>query len=240
MNEEKGLPKWIAIAAAITTLSVPFMYILGYAYDQGYLDAYGINSQFFPRSVQEYLVFSFFACFSIATSTVDFFLKNQQMFLCLALIIGGMALAVVFVEKNHLVKRIQNKSEFIKKHWLFDYIFFPFLSAIFAYATPFLLVFAISIILLVPVVSYLKGQNMAEKEIATAKTCTYSTSPSEECVYLIENNKPIVMGKFVSRSPTHLALFNQGKTFIYPVKDQLVEVVPAPKKTAIVLKQTAP
>jgi len=73
------------------------------------------------------------------------------------------------------------------------------------------------------------GQYVAEKEVASNKQCIHSNAPAEECISLLENGKAIATGRFVARSATHLALFNQGKTSIYPVKDQLVEVVPTRK-----------
>ncbi|MDP3511603.1 MAG: hypothetical protein Q8S20_02540, partial [Sulfuritalea sp.] len=69
----------------------------------------------------------------------------------------------------------------------------------------------------------------AEKEIAQAKPCQYSTAPTEGCVALIENGKPVALGTFVARSQSHLALYANGKTSIFPIKDQLVEVAPVPK-----------
>lgn len=240
MSEEKNLPKWIAVAASITTLSIPFMYIFGYAYDQGYLHTYGISNEFFARSIQEYLVFSFFACLGIATSTLDFFAKNQPIFIGFALIFGCIALVVVFAEKHRSGERLRSKAAPLKKHRLFDYFFFPFIWASFAFVAPFALITAISVILLIPAIAYFKGQNMAEKEIADAKICTYSSMPIEECVSLLENGKPIAFGRLVARSSTHIALFNQGKTTIYPVKDQLVEVAPASKKPNIADKRDTP
>lgn len=231
------MPKWIVIAASITTLSIPFFYIFGYAYDQGYLHAYGISNEFFSRSLQEYLVLSFFACLSIATSALDFFAKKQLLLIVIALIIGCITLFFVFVHKHNLDKPLHSKSASIKGHWLFDYIFFPVVSSILAFTVPLLLVTAISIILLIPAIAYFKGQSMAETEIADAKTCAYSSVPTEECVFLLENSKSIASGRLVARSQTHIALFNQGKTSIYPVKDQLIEVVPPSKKPNIAAKR---
>jgi|GEM_PF-5818702 len=226
MNEEKNLQKWIAVA----TLSVPFLYIFGYAYDQGYLQAYGISNEFFARSLQEYLVFSFFACINIATGALELFTNNTLSFIVFALIVGGIALASVITYKHRIDDRLHSKSVSIKEHRWFDYIFFPVISASFAIVIPFMAITAISTILLVPAIAYFKGKNMAEKEILIAKTCSYSSSQTEECVSLLENGKPIASGKLVARSSTHIALFNQGKTSIYPVKDQLVEVTPPSKK----------
>lgn len=230
MSEERNLPKWVAIAASVTTLAVPFMYIFGYAYYQGYLHAYGISNEFFSRSVQEYLVFSFFACLSIATSILNFLANNQLVLIVFALVFGGIALAVVFAGKHQFGARLRGKALPLKEHRLFDYFFFPFIYASFAFIAPIALIIAISMILLVPAVAYFKGQDNAEKEMEDAKICTYSGESKEGCVFLLENGKPIASGKFVARSSTHVALFDKGKTTIYPIRDQIVEVAPTTKQ----------
>jgi len=230
MSEVNNLPKWIPVTAAVTTLSVPFLYIFGYAFDQGYLHVYGLSNEFFARSHQEYLAFSFFACVFLATTTLELFTNNPLSLIIFALIIGGIVLAAVITYKHRIDERLLNKSTFIKEHRWFDYIFFPFILSSFSIVAPFMLIAAISAILCIPAIAYFEGKNIAEKEIINAKICIYSNAPTEECVFLLEDGKPIASGKLVARSPSHIALFNQGKTTIYPVKEQLVEVVPLSTK----------
>lgn len=229
MSDEKNIPRWISITAAASTLSVPFFYIFGYAYDQGYLHVFGIGNDFFLRSPQEYLVFAFFACLGIAISTLDFILKNEKLFLVIATAFGVIAWCVVFADKHRLSDRLRSKATPLKNHRLFDYFFFPVMFASVSYVLPATLIISIFLILFVPAVSYFKGMNDAEKEIAKVKPCQYSTAPTEGCVALIENGKPVALGMFVARSQSHLALYADGKTSIFAVKDQLVEVTPVPK-----------
>lgn len=230
MSEEKNLPKWIPVVATVTTLFIPFLYIFGYAFDLGYLSSYGLSNEFFARSHQEYLVFSFFACLLLVTKTLELFTNNPLSLSIFALIVGGIALTTVITYKHRIDERLHSKSTSIKKHQWFDYIFYPFMLSSFSIVVPFMLTATISIILLVPAIAYFQGQDVAEKEIVNAKTCIYSNAPREECVFLLENGTPFASGKFVARSSSHIALFNQGKTTIYPIKDQLVEVTPPSKK----------
>ena len=238
MSEEKNLPRWIAVAASITTLAVPLAYIFGYAYDQGYLHVYGVSNEFFARSIQEYLVFAFFACLGIATLILDYFTHHQLGFAEVAIVFGGFAWLVIFEEKHQFGAWLRSKAEPLKKHRLFDYFFFPFICSCIAFVAPALLILTICIFLLIPAIAYYQGQDGAEKEIAKAKACTCSTVPMADCVSLLdENGKPIASGKLVARNETHIALFNQGKTTIYPVKDQIIEVAPAPKSPNAATKE---
>ncbi|MGZ5006873.1 MAG: hypothetical protein ACXWFI_03320 [Methylobacter sp.] len=230
MTEEKNSPKWSSVTAAVISLSIPFLYIFGYAYNQGYLQAYGVSNEFFARSLQEYLVFSFFACLSVFTSILEFFPNNIGLLSIFATIVGVIAFVGVAADKHCLNDRLQSKSARIKEHRLFDYIFFSLVPAGLAICAPYLLSVAIVLILLTPATAYKAGKRIAEQEITNAKTCIYS-APKEECVSLLEKGNPVASGKLVARSASHIALFNQGKTSIYPIKDQIVEVVvPTAKK----------
>lgn len=233
MTEDENISKYIAISASIATLVVPFLYIFGFAYDQGYLLAYGISNEFFARSFQEYLVLSFMASLNIFSSLLEFFAKNPDLLFILALFFGCIGLAAVFTHRHRLDERLKKRASNTSKHWLFDYIFFPVISAVFGVTAPFFFITVTSIILLIPGVAYFNGRSIAEKEIETAKPCIYASAPTENCVSLLENGQPMASGRFIARSSTHLALFNEGKTSIYPVKDQLVEVIPGKKNTSL-------
>lgn len=240
MSDEKGIPRWISITAAVSTLSVPFFYIFGYAYDQGYLHVFGISNEFFARSPQEYLVLAFFSCLGIATSTLDAISKNKKLFLVIAITSGVIAWCVVFAHKHHLGERLRSKAIPFKEHRFFDYIFFPVILASMSYVLPVAFATSIFLVLFVPAVSYFKGISDAEKEIAKAKSCQYSAAPTEGCVALIEDGKPVALGTFVARSQSHLALYANGKTSIFPVRDQLVEVAPVPKSPKTLRDKAAP
>lgn len=226
MSEEKNLPKWIpVVVTAVATLSVPFLYIVEYAYDKAHLQAYGLSNEFFARSLQEYLVLSFFACFNIARSTLELFTNSIGKFASTVL---GIALVSGFLAyKYPNTTQLRGESVSIKRSWLV----LPVVLACFASIFPILLLSILIIIIFsFPFSAYSQGQSIAEKEIMNAKVCTYSSAPTEGCVSLLENGKPIAAGRLVARSPSHIALFNRGKTSIYPVKDQLVEAIPPSKK----------
>lgn len=226
MGDDKGSLKVISVAASLATLSVPFLYIFGYAYDQGYLRGYGISNEFFARSIQEYLVLSFYALLGIAITIVDFTTKHQNLFFSFGIIVFAIGLAVVFSYRLHIEDRLKAFGKNCKQHSLFNYIFIPLMSALLAASAPYFVIVSIAVVLLIPSMAYFKGQSVAKEEIQKANICSYGPILDSDCVYLIENNKPVASGIFVARSSTHLALFNNGKTSIFPVKEQVIEVVP--------------
>ena len=110
MSDEKQFPRWISITAAVSTLSVPFLYIFGYAYDQGYLHVFGVGNDFFARSPQEYLVLAFFSCLGIATSTLDVMAKNEKVFLAIAIVTSVVGWCVIFADKHNFGDRLRTCS----------------------------------------------------------------------------------------------------------------------------------
>ncbi|MBR7791637.1 hypothetical protein KDM87_03445 [Undibacterium sp. FT147W] len=234
MSNEKDSLKLIGVAASLATLSVPFLYIFGYAYDQGYLHGYGISNEFFARSIQEYLVLSFYALLWIAISVIDFATKNQGLFWGIGTCVFITGVAIRFVTLHHFDKRLKDFATACKQRRIFDYIFLPLITALITTSAPFFLIVLIAAVLLIPTMAYFKGENVAREQILKAKVCSSDSILSGDCVYLVENKKPIAYGIFVARSSTHLALFNNGKTSIFPLKEQIVEVVPknlVPKPT---------
>lgn len=214
MNDDKGSLKMISVAASFATLSVPFLYIFGYAYDQGYLRGYGISNEFFARSVQEYLVLSFYALLGIAITILDFASKYQGLFFAAGAFVFAMGLVIVFVSRHHIDDNLKAFAANCKRHLLFDYIFIPLMSALVAAVAPYVVILSIAIVLLIPSMAYFKGQSVAKDEIQKARICSYGPTLEGDCVYLMENNKPVAFGTFVARSSSHLALFNNGKWYV--------------------------
>ena len=226
MSDEKTSLKVIGVAASLATLSVPFLYIFGYAYDQGYLQGYGISNEFFARSIQEYLVLSFYALLRIAFTIVDFATKYQGLFFAIGALVFIMGLAIVFASRHHIGDRFNALAASSKMHRLFDYIFIPLMSALLAASAPYVVIMSIAAVLLIPSMAYFKGKDVAKDEIQKARVCSYGPILDGDCVYLVEKKKVVASGSFVARSSTHLALFNNGRTSILPVREQIVEVVP--------------
>lgn len=140
-----------------------------------------------------------------------------------------MALAIVFASRHHIDERMIAFAANSRQHRLFDYIFIPLMSALLAASAPYVVIISIAALLLVSAMAYFKGESVAKEEIQAAKPCSYGPTLESGCVYVVENNIPVAFGTFVARSSTHLALFNSGKTSIYPVKEQVVELVPNKK-----------
>lgn len=104
MNDAKAIPRSLAIAGSLMTLSIPVLYLIGYAYDQGYLNAYGINSEFFPRSFQDYLLNAFGVFMHIAMYALDVLQEKQGFLIAYGLGMATLTFLMMYVMQKNASK----------------------------------------------------------------------------------------------------------------------------------------
>lgn len=114
----------------------------------------------------------------------------------------------------------------------------PILVAILAGAAtsllPILIALGAGLVVLIPLGAYFDGYHVAQKEIKEAKPCLSSTPISNRCISIVD--KQNVQGRFVAKSQTHVAIYENNRTTIHLIKDQQIVVEPPPikpKKTTV-------
>ncbi|WP_055733966.1 hypothetical protein [Agarivorans gilvus] len=115
-----------------TTVCVPVLYLLGYFYHIGFLDKFGVSTEFFPQSVQQYLVVSFFFVFSIAMKVLGFIGANPWLVGVYVAVVFGIVLGGRYFYRHPLNLRFLPKRQFYKSTWLRCYLFQPFKSTCYA------------------------------------------------------------------------------------------------------------
>lgn len=237
---ERNIPKVLAVGASIATLAVPILYIIGFGYDQGYLGEYGVSTDFFPRSIQEYLVFSFYSFLFLAISIFEFSNYHWKAIFTFSTLIATMALLVVFLSRINIELKLKNAAKALKAQKSFDYIFFPIISWVISVVIPYIIIISLALLLFVPIFGYYKGRNSARNEIAKMKPCSTQLLENDRCVELIENGKVLIRGHFVARSNTHIAIYEDGKTSIFPLRESVVVVKSLRHEPSPTIKRDAP
>lgn len=239
--KKHALPRWLTLSAAIVgligvipALLAPVIYLCGLVYDYGYLHTYGVSYEFFIRSLQEYYAIAYFGLLGIINFYLPvFFEKFLWAFPLIVFVVAGLVVVLVHVENTTFIKNLKLRVQ--RPAWpkLFKHLTFPILAAALAWLIPIFLVATVILILVLPGLFYYRGEAEANRQIEQAKPCSYSLTAPSNCVFLIENGKLVAGGIVVARNSTHLALFNEGRTRIYPMKDQLIEaVLPKKERTA--------
>ena len=96
MTSKKEIGSSLTTVASFFTISLPFLYVLGFAYESGYLAGYGVNSELFPRSIPEYLTTSLiFVLNAFVVSNKGLFFAFILTFLCFVLI----AICILIINK---------------------------------------------------------------------------------------------------------------------------------------------
>ncbi|HNG60948.1 MAG TPA: hypothetical protein PKZ52_14080, partial [Cellvibrionaceae bacterium] len=67
------------------------------------------------------------------------------------------------------------------------------------------------------------GQEQAAQQQKNHPGCDLAANKTAGCTVLRDNSTVIATGLLVARSSTHLALYANGKTTIYPLKDYIID-----------------
>lgn len=227
IHEDKRQPaRSLAVTASIATLAVPVLYIVGYGYDLGYLAEFGVSTEFFPRSVQEYLVLAFYALLYFAISTYDAAQEQWHVILIMATITAGATLIAIAIHESRLSRRLQDLAVAARRHKSFDYVAYPTLVWTLSAVIPYALVATLFLVLFAPSVGYFKGRAVAREGIDGAAECLAWNPSAESCIRIRDGDKTVLQGRFVARSETHVAVYDGSTTIILPLREYIVDAAP--------------
>jgi hypothetical protein len=238
-KEEKGFPLWLKVAAslitlfgAIPTLSAPIIYLCGIIYDQGYLGAYGVSNEFFVRSAQEYYTMAFYAFIGEIGDAVSWLGKDFfRLFIGLAIVFIVMKLAYSGVAWMLQSGEGERKELSRAQAFTIRTIAIPSILAFVACWVLLIAVVATYLILIPPFATFYKrGKDYAHTEMSKVTRCATPDKADAGCLFLLKDGKPVGAGVLVARNSTHIALFNNHTTTVYPINDLVVNVVPTPSK----------
>ncbi len=85
---------------ALMTVSVPILYVIGYFYEQGWVEGFGLNEQFFPKSVHDYLISSFFVLYKVAADLFAYAITNYYVFIPVSIIMFVTGILALYYIKN--------------------------------------------------------------------------------------------------------------------------------------------
>jgi hypothetical protein len=223
VRDTKRLGRGLAITASLATLGVPVLYIVGFGYDLGYLTEYGINTEFFPRSMQEYLVLAFYSLLYLAVGVHDFAQQQWRGILVVSAASAFTAMAMVFICRRGLDRRMIAVVAIARRHPAADYLIYPALAWVFSAVVPYLLIVTIFLLLFMPSFGYFEGRKVARDGISNVGECLKTEMRDDGCVVVKDADKVVSRGRFVARSSTHIAIYDGRGTTVLPLRDYVVE-----------------
>lgn len=211
----------LKITISAMSVSVPILYLVGYYYEQGYLEAFGVNTDYFPRTVQEYLVTAFFAFTNMILKIFTVATEKYYVFFVIAIFVAIISIIIIFlVKKEYEIRKIK---ENIKSKRLFEYIFLPATMFATTMAIPYLAIFILGTIVVIPIAGYYQGKENAESSIENYFNYSeYGMDDMRRTTIVQEGGKTISKGKFVAKNSHSLAIFDGESTKILSTKDKVI------------------
>jgi hypothetical protein len=237
-EKPKGNRIWLRIAAVFAGIVTPGAYLIGLSYYQGYMEAFGMDPDCFPLSVQDIYVRSYYAVgyFLIALkdlcekgyahiannfilSIVLFFTLILSVYCCFKL----RHIAHIFIQCAR--KKRRNILSFF--HWknndLLKSISIPsvILYCVLLLTTLFML--SPFLWLIFPLSAYHQGENFAQKKINLflKKGCHEDPKKKWNTCFSILNEKGAIIdeGLIIAINDTKMAIFKKDGSYVLPIKD---------------------
>lgn len=232
-KENSDVLNYLKIILSIMTASVPVLYLIGYYYDQGCLTVYGVNADYFPRTMQDYLVNSFFVFTKFILQTLETTSEFRSLFFALSVALAVISFAIVFaIKREWNLKTYKNK---ITNWKYYTYLNVPVVVFGIATVAPYVIVCMLFLIVLIPFSAYYQGRSDGREAINNYNEYKENDGESSrETTTILGGDKVIAKGKFVAKNGATIAIYDGKVTKVFTLKDEIVsvakEVMPLPSK----------
>lgn len=210
----------------IIGLGIPFLYLFGYLYMQGYFATYGISLEILPQNPDQYLT----SLFSLVANTV---FKSTEIFIALIsfiffiLLLTALLLYLFTRLMDYLILRVEKR--FSKKESKISNAAqeaLNFLEKGLILAIKFsALLLAIMSLSLSGILVYAQGMEVSQKQKGLFEHCEMKKlSIKKECDFLLDGYSVKYKGLLFGASDTHYGIWDGDKTHIVPISNLVLEV----------------
>lgn len=207
------------ITTAIISLIVPVLYVIGRSCINDYLRTYGVASDFFEYSTQDYLYFALAGIFQTATATFKYLTTQWIPYAQIIVFVLGVVFGLHFVLKFEWEPNeswLKNKP--ISRKAIGSLIIGIVLSILIYWLLAVLILTLGSLIR----IGQVSGRDIALNEIKSdIGLCSSKTRKDlSACMQVSKNDKVITVGRVIASSTNYIAVAKDGKATILP-KDGL-------------------
>lgn len=221
MVQSKRINDRLSALVSIATLSVPFLYIVGYAYFEGYLSVYGADQVILTRDIADYLVLGFFGLFSTMQWFMHTFRNNQVAFIAFGLLAFSMTLTYLYLKVASLQPPLTKFKAWCGSNEHAKRLGLATLVGISAYALPAYLAVTLSLLLTLPILSHIGGKETGQNEIAKPLVCN-KEDPAYNCTIIVKDGKVLAEGRLLTATKDRLMVYQNGKVTVYPFGEKEV------------------
>ncbi|UUQ64880.1 hypothetical protein NLK61_27420 [Pseudomonas fuscovaginae UPB0736] len=217
---------WVLALPLLGFVGYAAPYVTGLIYWQHYLRGLSVPSGLFEAEARDYFVFAYVALIESLGNWAGF-LRNPLVWLSIAGIILALSVELVVIkrlEKNARVKSIVEK--YTRNRYVALTSGLVVLSA--AITTVLMLIPLIMLpVMLLPGVigEYGAKQTLKRDQEIFSKGCDFSGQAKKHCYVVKDGEKIVASGFLVATSGTRLAIYENGRPKIIPLKDYSVEIL---------------
>lgn len=226
-SDESETLKFLIRAALIPTIGLllySITYMIGLSYHQAYLSEYGVPIDLFQKQPSDYFLYTYIATITALSNILDL-ITDYRIWLSLTGLIAATLLYILALLLISKSKRLEKKLEKLNKHKKTS---IALVIAILSTSTSGLILstpIAALLILALPVqLGGYSAKIVASKEKENFKLgCKPENNSKEYCYSLKDNYNTIKSGYIISISPNHIAIYNKGQSYIYPLTGKSLE-----------------
>ncbi|KJV27060.1 hypothetical protein VI06_15300 [Aquitalea magnusonii] len=212
----------------------PTAYLIGIFYYNGFMNQFGLDSNYFPVSTQEIYIFAYqsfgltllnISTFIIKTGDALFIQNTTKTFFTLCFIFLTIYIALHHKAQRFILSTLSRIKDKLHQSRLHKNTFFKasgiFLLLINFFASIIYLLAAAGIFWwLIALISFENGTTSAKESMAPYEKygCHYSKEkPWSNCTSIIENNKIILQGVLITENKERIAIFNKAGTQVISI-----------------------
>lgn len=214
-----------ALIPATGVLLYSVTYIIGLSYHQAYLSEYGVPLDIFPKQPSDYLLYAYIATITALINIPDLF-SSYKAWLTLTALFAAMLIYTVtltLIFKSKTTERMLKDLDKRRKTGLTLAI--AILSASASGLTLTAPLAALLILILPVQLGGYSAKLVANKERESFKLgCKPQNNSREYCYSLKDNFSTIKEGYIIATSPTHIAIYNKEKSYIYLLSGKSIEI----------------
>ncbi len=227
--------KLLQITALVVALLAPPIFFIGYAYDWGYLDSFGLEHQMFSKAPQEYLGYAIVVIFLIAANIFGFvFVENGIITIFVLITVAAIVFTVrslahhqrywsrIYLRWSNWLDRIRQRTNIRLVETVASTYLLTVLPVLILAGVIYLALLVVSPGLM----GYGKGQEEAKRiknkwrpEICLPKNIMAG------CTQILEASKVVAQGVLIVASENQVAIFDGSSVQIYSLRNRDIKTV---------------
>lgn len=221
MLDMTSLKKWSLL---VPTTIIPLLYLVGYFYQEGYLSAFALDNSFFPLTLPEYMMQTFYVVLSLVSYLFTQLNNNLSylFYLAVALVVTGLFMTWFDPHQPQVARTLRHylRQQRFKMLWI------PALMGLAGIIGFYLLLLVIGLMALLPLGAYTYGEKIARGQIADFNNCqNLQTLPTDlRCVVVMENRDRHT-GMLIARSATHIAIWSGDEAEMFETAGKQLQIM---------------